>query len=206
MALELWLPLVILFMAGGLTPGPAVGLVLASSFRYGFKAAMLAAYGIASANVIWLLLAVSGVATLAYQFPRAFLGMKIFGLLVIAYMAVSTMIGPLPDLDQNETNTPKGRLFAKGFGLQVSSPLPLVYFGLILPTFVDRSRDIWVQFWIMLATVTATELVGLAVYASGAQGIRNRLRDKIWAKRFNIAVGLVMIGSGVFAIAKTLSF
>ena len=62
MSLDLWLALVALFGIGGLTPGPAVMLVLASSFRYGFKPAMLPALGIASANVFWLILAASGAA------------------------------------------------------------------------------------------------------------------------------------------------
>jgi len=57
MELELWLSLVALFFTGGLTPGPAVMLVLASSFRYGFKPALLPALGVASANVLWLFLA-----------------------------------------------------------------------------------------------------------------------------------------------------
>ena len=81
MSLELWLALVALFGIGGLTPGPAVMLVMASSFRYGFKPAMLPALGIASANVVWLLLAASGAAALATTFPKAFLVLKIACLL-----------------------------------------------------------------------------------------------------------------------------
>ena len=98
MSLELWLALVALFGIGGLTPGPAVMLVMASSFRYGFKPAMLPALGIASANVVWLLLAASGAAALATTFPKAFLVLKIAGILVILYLALSAMFGPLPCL------------------------------------------------------------------------------------------------------------
>jgi len=80
MELELWLSLVALFFTGGLTPGPAVMLVLASSFRYGFKPALLPALGVASANVLWLFLAASGTAALFEIYPRATLALKILGI------------------------------------------------------------------------------------------------------------------------------
>ena len=99
MDLDVWLALVALFGIGGLTPGPAVMLVLSSSFRYGFRSALLPAYGIASANVIWLVLAVSGAAALAFRFPSIFFTLKIIGFLVIVYLALTTMISPGPDFD-----------------------------------------------------------------------------------------------------------
>jgi len=92
MELEVWLSLVLLFFTGGLTPGPAVMLVLASSFRYGFKPALLPAFGVASANVLWLCLAASGTAVLFEIYPKATLGLKVLGILVLGWMAISVMI------------------------------------------------------------------------------------------------------------------
>ncbi len=203
MSFDVWLALVALFGIGGLTPGPAVMLVMASSFRYGFGPAMLAALGIASANVIWLLLAASGAAALATQYPTAFLVLKITGVLVILYLAITTMTGPAPDLANTKEAPPRARLYSKGVALQISSPLPLVYFGLLLPTYFDANLSVVTQFWIMLATVTTTELLGLAIYAYGAQGIRNWLDDARQARLFNIFIGVVMIVSGIWAIWST---
>lgn len=203
MDLETWFKLVLLFGAGGLTPGPAVMLVLASSFRYGFKPAMLPAFGIASANVLWLLLAASGAFTLITAFPSLLTGMKITGLLVIIYMAYNTITGPIPNLESTGPAPKRSRLYAKGVGLQISSPLPLVYFGLLLPLYFRPDLPLLPQFFIMLATVTATELLGLAVYAYGAAGIRQALKDERQAKNFNILIGTVMIASGIWAILST---
>ncbi len=203
MSFDVWLALVALFGIGGLTPGPAVMLVMASSFRYGFSPAMLAALGIASANVIWLLLAASGAAALATQFPSTFLALKILGVLVIIYLAVTTMTGPAPNLDNTNDAPPRAALYSKGIALQISSPLPLVYFGLLLPTYFDPALPVTTQFWIMLATVTVTELLGLAIYAYGAQNIRRWLREPVQARIFNIFIGVVMIGSGIWAIGST---
>ena len=204
MELDVWLALVALFGIGGLTPGPAVLLVLASSFRYGFRPAMLPAYGIASANVIWLLLAASGAAALALQYPNAFFALKVLGVLVILYLALTTMFGAGARIDTDASDAPpRARLYSKGLALQLSSPLPLVYFGLLLPAYFDVDMPVMPQFLIMLVTVTVTELFGLAVYAYGAGHIRRKLSDPRTARRFNIVIGLVMIASGLWAIWST---
>lgn len=204
MSLDVWLALVALFGIGGLTPGPAVMLVLASSFRYGFKPAMLPALGIASANVIWLILAASGAAALAVQFPNAFLGLKIVGVLVIVYLAVTTIFGPLPDANASAKDAPpRAKLYSKGVALQLSSPMPLVYFGLLLPAYFDVTSPIPLQFGIMLVTVTVTELLGLAAYAYGAGRIRIWMTSPKAARGFNVFIGIVMILSGLWAVLST---
>jgi len=204
MEFELWLSLVALFFTGGLTPGPAVMLVLASSFRYGFKPALLPALGVAAANVLWLCLAASGTAALFEIYPRATLGLKILGILVLGWMAISVMMGPLPKLEPDPEDAPKrGRLFVKGFLLQVTSPMPLVYFGMLLPLYFQPDMPLAPQFLTMLVTVTILELFGLSVYAYAAQSIRRFLQRPRTGRIFNMLIGIVMILSGVFAVLST---
>lgn len=201
MDFDVWLKLVVLFGAGGLTPGPAVMLVMASSFRYGVRPAMLAALGIASANVLWLILAATGTGALLEAFPAVTVTLKALGLLVILYLAGSVAFGPAPDMSVDSSDAPRrSRLYAKGLGLQISSPMPLVYFGLLLPVFFDPDKALLTQFLIMLATVTVTELCGLAVYALFAQWIRQKLQNPLAARIFNAVIATVMIVSGVWAI------
>lgn len=207
MSFELWLALVALFGVGGLTPGPAVMLVMSSSFRYGYKSAMLPALGIASANLVWLLMAASGAAILATKFPSAFLVLKGMGLLVIFYLALSTIFGPLPDTVSKVMDPPrKKNLYSKGLALQLSSPMPLVYFGLLLPNYFDMSYSLKTQVLVMFLTVTITELLGLGLYAYCAHKIRQWLKQTWAARSFNILIGLTMIASGVWALMATTEF
>ena len=205
MSLDIWISLVILFGLGGLTPGPAVGLVLASAFRYGFKLAMLAAIGVASANVFWLCLAATGAATVLETFPAALFTLKIIGLLVILYLAFSVMLGPLPDANQSAADAPpRSKLYRRGLILQLSSPMPLVYFGLLLPAFFTADKPLTPQLLTMFVTLTVTELLGLGVYAYGAGKIRDWLSHPRQAKGFNILIGVLMILSGIWAIWSTI--
>lgn len=204
MELELWLSLVALFFTGGLTPGPAVMLVLASSFRYGFKPALLPALGVASANVLWLCLAASGTAVLFEVYPTATLALKILGILVLGWMAISVMIGPLPRLEPDPDDAPRrGRLYIKGFLLQITSPMPLVYFGMLLPLYFQADRALAPQFLTMLITVTILELFGLSVYAYAAKSIRRFLQEPRTGRIFNVLIGVIMIASGIFAVIST---
>jgi threonine/homoserine/homoserine lactone efflux protein len=205
MSLDLWISLVVLFGLGGLTPGPAVGLVLASAFRYGFRPALLPALGVASANVIWLCLAATGAAALLDGFPNALLSLKIIGLLVILYLAISIIFGPLPDANKSAADAPpQSKLYIRGIILQLSSPMPLVYFGLLLPAFFVADKPLLPQLSLMLITVTITELLGLSAYAYGAGKIRNWLSEPRLAKAFNIIIGILMILSGIWAIWSTI--
>ena len=205
MSLDIWISLVVLFGLGGLTPGPAVGLVLASAFRYGFRLALLAALGVASANVVWLCLAATGAAALLENIPQALLALKLIGLAVILYLACSVNFGPLPDANKSASDAPqKSKLYGRGVILQLSSPMPLVYFGLLLPAFFAADKPLIPQLFIMLVTVTITELVGLGVYAYGAGAIKNWLSNPKLAKGFNILIGLLMIISGLWAILSTI--
>ena len=198
---DVWLSLVVLFAVGGLTPGPAVMLVMASSFRYGFRPALLPALGVASANVLWLVLAASGTAALLTAFPSVTLALKVLGLLVILYLGLSTITGPAPDMSVDASEAPRrSRLYGRGVALQISSPLPLVYFGMLLPLYFDPDKPVLAQFGIMLVTVTWLELQGLSLYAAFARWIRARLQSARAARGFNLVIGLTMIASGAWAV------
>ena len=65
MDLSVWLALMALFLAGGLTPGPAVMMVMSASLRYGAPTALIPALGVSAANLVWITLAATGIAATA---------------------------------------------------------------------------------------------------------------------------------------------
>ena len=114
------------------------------------------------------------------------------------------MFGPLPRLEPDPEDAPKrGQLYAKGVLLQITSPMPLVYFGMLLPMFFQTEAPLAPQFLTMLVTVTILELFGLSVYAYAAQSIRRFLQNPKTGRIFNILIGVIMILSGLFAVLST---
>lgn len=204
MDLSVWIALVILFFSGGLTPGPAVMLVTTSSLRYGFAPAMLAGLGVSTANLVWIGLAASGAAALAATFPTAFNVLKLAGVAFILWLAWSLASNSDPVTVAAKVAPRRSILFAKGIGLQLSNPNALVFFGGLLPAYFDPQGDLPLQVALVAATVTVTEMFGLAIYAGAARGLADRFASASFVRVFNICAALLMAGSALFAVVSTL--
>lgn len=205
MDLSVWLSLIILFFSGGLTPGPAVMLVVSSSLKHGVKAAMLPAMGVSSANLVWITLAASGAASLAAAFPTVLLGLKIAGLMFILWLAVSLVKSGTRDLHNADAKPPgRAHLFMSGVGLQLANPNALVFFGLLLPSYINPEMALVTQALIIMATVTVTEMFGLTVYAFLADAMTRRFTDPVFARNFNRIAASLMVGSAAYAAYSTI--
>lgn len=197
-----WMNFTLLFLAGGLTPGPAVMLVTTASIRYGFWPSIVPAIGICVANLVWIALAASGVAILAKAFPEAFLAFKLAGIAFIIWLAWRTAFGAPVDLLRREP-PPRRKLFVNGVGLQLANPNALVYFGGLLPTYFNPDHDMIPQVLISMATVTVCEMFGLMVYAAGSDALARRFQSATFAHWFFRLAALAMVISAVFAVYLT---
>lgn len=202
MQLGVWIALVTLFIAGGLTPGPAVMLVTTSSMRYGFWPAMLPAIGICVANLMWIALAASGASALARAFPTGFAALKLAGVAYIFWLAWRMASAGSIDIARRAP-PPRAQLFARGVGLQVANPNALVFFGGLLPAYLDLERSLVVQSAVIMATVTVTELAGLVLYATAADWLAGRFASTTFAQWFCRGAALSMTGSAAFAVYAT---
>lgn len=199
MDFERWISLVLLFGAGGLTPGPAVALVMSTALRYGVKPSVLPALGISTANIFWLVLAASGAALVLEQMPAALLGLKLAGLALILWIAWGVLNRPPGGPNVTALDSPKRhRLFARGLALQIANPAALVFFGFMLPSFFDPSRPVWPQFLIMTVTITATEMAGLMTYAFGAQSLSRKMNSPVFSQRFNRIIAFTMVATVIW--------
>ena len=204
MDISVWIALLALFFAGGLTPGPAVMLVMSTSLRYGATTALIAAIGVSAANLVWISLAATGIATFAAGAPGLLLALKIAGLLFISWLAwtMATSDPSRPRASAAQA-PPKATLFGRGVGLQLLNPNALVFFGLLMPGYFDAARPVVLQAAIIMATVTVTEMLGLAVYAWAADAMNHRFQNPGFARWFNRAAAAAMLASAVFAAVLT---
>lgn len=204
MDIGVWLALIGLFFAGGLTPGPAVMLVMASSLRYGPRPALLPALGISTANLVWISAAMAGAGTLAIGYPALFFGLKLGGLCFILYLAYRIAVSDPETRRARAEDAPrKPALFVRGVGLQLANPNALVFFGLILPAYIDPERSLLFQAVIIMTTVTATEMIGLSVYAWAADAMNQRFARPEFARWFNRLAAIAMFLTACFAVFMT---
>jgi threonine/homoserine/homoserine lactone efflux protein len=183
-------------------PGPAVMLVTTSSMRHGAAASMLAAIGICAANLLWVALSTSGASALAQSFPTGFLTVKVLGVGYILVLAWRTLHSGPMELARREP-PPRTRLFGRGVGLQLANPNALVFFGGLLPAYLDPDGSFLAQCAVIMSTVTATELFGLAIYALAADWLARRFASRSFATAFYRCVALAMAASAGFAVYST---
>ena len=180
-------------------------LVVTCSIRYGFGASMLAAFGICAANLLWTSLAVVGAAALSRAFPNAFAAVKLGGLAFVVYLGLRlARDGGAVDLSRREA-PPRARLFGSGLGLQLANPNALVYFGGMLPAYIDPNRPAVTQALIVMLSVTVTELLGLAIYAGSADALSRRFASRGFAVAFFRIAAFAMVTSSVVGVYTTWS-
>ena len=190
MEISVWIALLALFFAGGLTPGPAVMMVMSTSLRYGAATALVPAVGVSAANLVWISLAATGIATFAAGAPGLLLVLKIAGLLFISWLAWTMATGdPSQPRASASQAPPKASLFGRGVGLQLLNP--------------NASRPVALQAGIIMATVTVTEMLGLTVYAWAADVMNHRFQNPGFALWFNRAAAAAMLASAIFAAVLT---
>jgi len=205
MDLTVWLALVALFFAGGLTPGPAVMLVMSTSLRYRAQVALIPALGVSAANLVWISLAAGGLAAFAAKFPLALLVLKVAGICFIGWLALTIAFAdPNRPHASAKDAPPRGKLFARGVGLQLLNPNALVFFGLLLPSYFDVEHPVIPQALVMMATITACEMFGLTVYAWLADTMNHRFESREFTRWFNRAAAFAMFASALFASLSTI--
>ncbi len=184
-----------------ITPGPGVFAILARALTSGAKSCFSLAFGIAISDILYLLMATLGLATIAENWSGLFIFIRLFGAAYLIYLGWkmwTIKIDPLVE-DNSKTST---RLwlsgFIQGFLISASNPKVILFYIAFLPTFMDlnalNQADI-----ILASTLTLFALMlGLMLIAFSAASVRQKFQSKQATKRLNRSAGSIMIGAGLF--------
>ena len=99
---------------------------------------------------------------------------------------------------------PAWRVLRRGFLVQAANPKTILFFGALLPQFVDPAGDIVMQMLVLGATSVAVEFVVLAAYGGLAGRLRRfatRPAVALWLERTAGAL-LVAAGLGMAAVRR----
>ena len=81
----------------------------------------------------------------------------------------------------------------------------LVFFGLLLPSYFDVTKPVIPQALVMMVTITACEMFGLAVYAWLADAMNARFQSPTFVRWFNVGAAAAMFTAALIAAAMTTS-
>lgn len=181
------------------SPGPDFAVVLQRSLRFGRASGVITGLGIVAANLIFLIIAASGVATLLKAYPAADLAVKVLGAAFLVYLAVACLRSRGPAVQaagEGLRSSGNASDFFTGFITSLSNPKAIVYFiGILshLLTAHPEPHNLMTAGSVVLL-ISATWFTSVAVLASLRPVRDGYYRFGIWLDRL---MGCVLL---VFAV------
>lgn len=179
MTLATWLLYVAAVLVLTVTPGPSVLMCLSTSVQHGPRRAMAAALGSTTAIAGIMLLSMLGLGTVLAASDVLFSALKWLGAGYLAYLGITALLSKASNLTVPNAELPQAdakSLFARGLLVGASNPKALLFFGALLPQFIDPTAPQFGQFLILGITFVSFELFWLTVYAVTAARARRWLQ------------------------------
>ncbi len=185
-----------------ITPGPGVFAMLARALTSGAKACFPLAFGMAISDILYLIMATLGLATITENWSGLFTLIRLVGMAYLLYLGWKMWTAEVDGTFENNSNvlTTGSWLssFSQGFLISASNPKVILFYIAFLPTFMDLS--VLNQADIILASVLAllALMLGLMLIAFSAASARKKFQSKRSMKYLNRTAGGIMMGAGVF--------
>ncbi len=202
MTVESWIALVLALAILGVSPGPAWAAVITTSLGRGFRSALAMAAGVALGDVVFLLLAVSGLALLAKALGTLFVAVKFAGAAYLIWLGIKLWRTPPsaePEALPEKSSTGP---FLGGFALTLGNPKVIAFYLGFLPAFLDLAT--LTRLDVLLVSLTTFVVIAaiLTGYAALAASSRRLLRNQRIRRGFGRAAGATLIGTGVIVAAR----
>jgi len=184
------------------TPGPSILLCLTKSISQGFNASVYTALGSLTAIVGIMTLSFTGLGVVIASSELVFNVIKWSGVAYLIYLGVRLLVLKSDNFDisvpdVNATALSKANLFGSGFLVGATNPKAIVFFTALFPQFIDTTRPLLTQFFVLVSTFAVLELGWLLVYAYFGARSSHWLMAEGRAKYFNKLTGGVFVGAGV---------
>ena len=192
-----------LFVAAA-SPGPGIAAIVARVLGRGLNGAVAFTAGLALGDVVWLTVAVLGLAAIANTFHVVFLVIKYAGVVYLLYLAYRLWTQAVEAREVvAETSTDKPvRLFLAGLAVTMGNPKVMVFYLALLPSLIDL-QAVTLLGWLELSLVTLGVLaVVFGSYVLLAARTRALFTSPRAIRMVNRSTGAVMASAAVAIAAK----
>lgn len=208
MSLEASITFSIAIFIFAITPGPGTFALLARALVSGAWSCFPMTVGMAISDIIYLILATFGLATIAVNYSGLFTVIRFIGAAYLLYLGWKMWTADVSNSVNIDTSDNSARRkswlsgFIQGFLISASNPKVILFYIAFLPTFIDltvlNSNDI-----ILLSTLTLFSLIaGLMLVSIAASSVRRYLKSESALKKLNRTAGSIMIGAGLFLVSR----
>lgn len=184
------------------SPGPGFLMVVARALSGGFAAGLAAIAGMVLGDIVFLLLAVLGLSALATVMGEFFLVVKILGAGYLVWLGVKMWRSrpALPALDTPAAARiamPHWRSVLLGFVVTLGNPKAILFYGALLPTFVDVAALTLPDVVALSAMLTVVLFLVLGVYAWLAARAGRVVKSERALRWLSRTTGGILVGAGI---------
>ena len=185
-------------------PGPGTMATVGRGLAQGFSGTLAFIIGIVAGDLVYLFLAILGLATVASQFGEILVAVRWLGAAFLVYLGIRAWFAPAVPMDDASVEGGNAmRDFLGGLALTLGNPKVVLIYTAFLPTFVDLgslgARDV-VLVAVIVSGVLFAVMAGYAFLAARARRLFRSARAVRWLNR---ASGGVLVGVGAAIVVKS---
>jgi len=192
-----------LFIAAA-SPGPGIAAIVARVLGRGTQGAAAFGAGLAIGDVIWLTIAIAGLAALAQTFHEVFLVVKYAGAAYLLYIAYRLWTAPAAAQDvvaDGKAEHP-AKVFLGGLAVTMGNPKVMVFYLALVPTILDLTRISLLGYAELVAATLGVLAVVFAAYIGLAARARRLFTSPRAIRILNRTTGTVMAGAAAAIAAR----
>jgi threonine/homoserine/homoserine lactone efflux protein len=203
MTFQMTLAFAAAFFVLALSPGPGLAAILSRSLGSGVPAGLAVTTGLVIGDAIFLGIAMIGLSAIANTMGPMFQVVKYAGAAYLVWIGIQAIRAAAKPV-AIEARPSATLLKDVGLGLVVTmgNPKPILFYGALLPTFLDLSTVSAVDFAILMAVVIGVSFVVYSGYMIVIERARRLLNSTRAVKRLNQVTGVMLIGSGIAVASR----
>jgi threonine/homoserine/homoserine lactone efflux protein len=203
MTLEMTAAFAAAFFLLAVSPGPGLVAILSRSLGGGLPSGLAVTAGLVIGDAIFLGVAMIGLAAIASTMGPMFQVVKYAGAAYLVWLGVQAVRSAGARIDVAADRS--GALWKDlGLGLVVTlgNPKPILFYGALLPTFLNLSQTTPKDFAILMSVVVVVSFAVYSGYMLMVERARRLLASTHTARRLNQTTGVMLIGSGIAVASR----
>ncbi|MFY1692846.1 LysE family translocator [Plantactinospora sp. WMMB782] len=194
-----YLGMITLFM---LTPGPDMLYVLANAVRYGARASIAAAIGVAVGEIVHVAIAIAGLSVVIANSPALYATIRYAGAAYLIGLGLLALRGPgnprTTQPDAVPSTVGLGQAAGRGLLTNLLNPKMILFTIAFLPQFVDLSRGhVTAQLLVLGAVFVAVQLTVDIALALVTGRLAGRLATGRSARLLHRISAMAFLGIGI---------
>lgn len=187
-------------------PSSSVALVVVRSATYGVRHGIAASLGIAIGDLLFVALAIAGLAAIAEAMGTFFAVLRYAAAAYLLWFGWSLIRGaaaPMDGLGANERSADLCISFVAGIGLTLGDVKAILFYAALFPVFVDPSTVTMTDV-VLIVMITLVAVAGVKIgYAIAARRIATASQGWRYRRAARRAAGGLMIAAGGALALKT---